>query len=202
MTSGAVGGTLAGVRRPLAALLIPVTGLAVGCASCEPSEASPDPTAPASRPAEERWQRVESQIQGRFAGVQQIRTDAVRDLLAAGDATLVDVRHADEFAVSHLPGALHVDGEAEIEAIRAAIPLDRPVVVYCSVGWRSSAFAQRLTAAGYTDVRNYLGSIFEWANGGGELVDGTGAATDHVHPFNSDWGALLRPELRAPLDAR
>jgi hypothetical protein len=70
------------------------------------------------------------------------------------------------------------------------------VVVYCSVGWRSAALADRLLAAGLDDVHNLRGSIFDWANKGLPLVR-DGEPAREVHPYGRLWGLLLRPELRA-----
>jgi hypothetical protein len=69
-------------------------------------------------------------------------------------------------------------------------------VTYCSVGYRSGAFAQKLQDAGYTHVQNMGGSIFEWANEG-YSIEHDGHRADKVHPYNSVWGKLLKPGLRA-----
>ncbi len=108
---------------------------------------------------------------------------------------LVDVRTPEEFAVSHLAGARRVDPEAGAEAL-AALPRDTAIVVYCSVGWRSAAFAERLRAAGFTHVQNLQGSIFAWANEDRPVVR-DGQAVRAVHPYDAVWGRLLRPELHA-----
>ncbi len=140
-------------------------------------------------PSPERWRAVKDEIRSQFPGVRNLTTEDVVAL--PKDVVLVDVRRADEYAVSRLPGAIHASSDGDL----AAIPRDRPVVVYCSVGYRSAQVADRLAKDGHPDVRNYLGSIFEWANAGHALENDAGAATT-VHPFNADWGQLLRPERR------
>jgi len=70
------------------------------------------------------------------------------------------------------------------------------MVVYCSVGWRSSALAQRLLKHGVTNVANLEGSAFAWANEGRPL-EAAGKPATKVHPYNSTFGKLLRPERRA-----
>ena len=76
----------------------------------------------------------------------------------------------------------------------------RPVVCYCSVGYRSCILARALRqeegAPQSSDVFNLDGSIFEWANQGRAVVrEGKPAAG--VHPFNSTFGMLLNSSLRA-----
>jgi rhodanese-related sulfurtransferase len=111
---------------------------------------------------------------------------------------LLDVRTREEFEVSHLRGAVHVPPDAAASVLRE--PKDRPVVTYCSVGYRSGGFAQKLHAAGFTNVANLEGSIFRWANEGRPVFRGSQEVTE-VHPYNRTWGLLLRRKLRADVAA-
>jgi phage shock protein E len=74
----------------------------------------------------------------------------------AEGALVVDVRSADEVAeTSLLADATHVphsDTDALIEAIGP--DPDRPVVLYCSSGFRSAMAISDLQAAGYTNLVN------------------------------------------------
>ena len=109
---------------------------------------------------------------------------------------LLDVRQPAEYEVSHLRGAHRAATIQEAQARLADSPRDREVVVYCSVGMRSAALAEALTKAGYTNVRNLEGSIFEWANTGRAVYRGDKAVRE-VHPFDEKWGRLLDEELHA-----
>jgi hypothetical protein len=79
-----------------------------------------------------------------------------------------------------------------------SIPEDKPIVTYCSVGYRSAAFAKKLSEAGYRNGTNLEGSIFRWANENRPLVH-DGQPTDKVHPYNRLWGILLDKSHRAIL---
>jgi hypothetical protein len=57
-------------------------------------------------------------------------------------------------------------------------------VTYCAVGYRSSETAERLHAAGFTNVRNLDGSTFQWTNEHRPLVRGDQQFTQGP-PFNS-----------------
>jgi rhodanese-related sulfurtransferase len=106
------------------------------------------------------------------------------------DAIYLDARERPEFAVSHLPGALWV-GYNDFDLSRVkGIPKDRPIVVYCSVGYRSGRITDRLHKAGFTNVHNLYGGIFEWVNAGRTVVDAQGA-TLRVHAYDKDWGRWL-----------
>ncbi len=111
---------------------------------------------------------------------------------------LIDARAREEFDVSHLDGASWAPDLSIASARLAAHGKDALVVVYCSVGWRSSVLARQLMQNGYSRVFNLEGSIFEWANAGLPVYQ-NGRLVKQVHPYNAHWGALLLNPLRAPI---
>jgi rhodanese-related sulfurtransferase len=146
-----------------------------------------------------QWTLVRRRIAKEFPNVPQITTGDLAAWLAdeqRAKPILLDVRKGEEFAVSHLAGARRVDPEAL--ATQLDLAKDTPIVTYCSVGYRSSALAERLRQAGYTQVQNLDGSIFQWANEDRPLVRDGKPATQ-VHPYSALWGGLLKRERRAPL---
>jgi rhodanese-related sulfurtransferase len=108
---------------------------------------------------------------------------------------ILDVRTAAEFEVSHLPGAIRVEPEGPLPELP---PHEGPVVVYCSVGWRSATWGERLRQSGERPF-NLVGGIFEWANLGQPLVGADGSPTRWVHGYDAKWERMLRPDRRAPL---
>lgn len=145
----------------------------------------------------EHWKET---VRARFPEVTQLSTTNLARMIQPGTnppIVLLDVRSPREYAVSHLPGARRVDPDARpAEVDRVLAGHAGQVVVYCSVGWRSSALAQRLRKAGRTNVANLEGSIFAWANEDRPL-EADGKPTRKVHPYNKTFGRLLLPELRA-----
>ena len=120
---------------------------------------------------------------------------------------IFDVREAGEYAVSHIDGAVRVDPAITAEALLAqygADMQDKTLVLYCSVGVRSSRLAQRLSNAAQfpqaTPIYNLEKGIFGWHNEGRPLVMANGAvssATDYVHPYNLFWGRMVnRKDLK------
>lgn len=139
------------------------------------------------------------EITAEFSTVPQISTGELAGWLA--DSTreaplLLDVRQPEEYAVSHLPGAIRVSPDASADQLRDDFDLSRPLVLYCSIGYRSSALAEQLIAAGATQAMNLEGSIFKWANEGRPLRR-DGEATEQAHPYNRKYGRMLREPLRA-----
>lgn len=145
------------------------------------------------------WALVNWKVRHDFPTISRITTAEVARLLEDNTQArplLLDVRTTEEFEVSHLPGACRVEPGADPASVN--LTHDIPIITYCSVGYRSGAFARKLQQAGYKDVRNMAGSIFQWANEGRPLERG-GVRVTQVHPYNRTWGKLLKPELRAEL---
>lgn len=106
-------------------------------------------------------------------------------------AIWLDARGTEEYEVSHIAKAQWVGYESfSIDAV-SAIPKASPIVVYCSVGYRSEKIAEKLIADGYTEVYNLYGGIFEWKNQGNALVDSENISTEKVHAYNRMWGVWL-----------
>ncbi len=107
-------------------------------------------------------------------------------------AVRLDARERNEFDVSHLPNARWI-GYTDFDLKRVAdLPKTTPIVVYCSVGYRSEKVGEKLKAAGYTNVQNLYGSIFEWVNQGNPVVDSIGNPTQRVHAYSRTWGIWLK----------
>lgn len=104
---------------------------------------------------------------------------------------LLDTRAKKEYDVSHLPEARWV-GYDEFDLKRVEnLPKSTPIVVYCTVGVRSERVGEKLKAAGFQNVRNLYGSIFEWVNQGNPVVDTQGKPTQKVHAYSRAWGIWL-----------
>jgi len=165
------------------------------------------------------WPALQRDIRQRFPRAPQLAASTLADWLASPERApggrrpvLLDARAPEEYAVSRLPGAYPTPDLASAlevltglqetsqtshtpegsEIVDTGLP---PVVVYCSVGWRSSELVQELRDRGYDTVWNLEGSIFRWANEGRTVVR-DGRPVRQVHPFDEEWGRYLDPGLR------
>ncbi len=119
-------------------------------------------------------------------------------LWEAGDPQLLllDTRTAREYEVSHIAGAQFVDYSKFNRAAAEGWDRGKPVVVYCSVGYRSERIGEQLKRMGFKTVYNLYGGIFEWVNQGHPIVDAKGQPTTMVHTYNEDWGKWLRKGIK------
>lgn len=108
---------------------------------------------------------------------------------------VLDARTADEYAVSHLAGALRIDPYRPLLRPLRGMGKDTAIVVYCSVGYRSARVADWLARHGYSRVYNLDGSLFQWANEGRPIFR-DGRPTTEVHPYDPNWGLLLESSYR------
>ncbi len=110
------------------------------------------------------------------------------------DSTIIylDAREYDEYAVSHIDGAIWV-GYDDFDMSRLdSISKSDNIIVYCSVGYRSEKVSEKLLKANYKNVSNMYGSIFEWVNQGKPVYDMEGNETPNVHAFDKEWGRWLK----------
>ena len=106
-------------------------------------------------------------------------------------ALFLDAREKAEYDVSHLKNATWVGyDDFDINRVKH-IAKTQKIVVYCSVGYRSEKITEKLNKAGYTNVSNMVGGIFEWKNQNNIVVNNAGIETEKVHAYSKTWGVWL-----------
>jgi len=123
-----------------------------------------------------------------YISVEELRMFQMND-----SVTILDAREPEEFNVSHLESAINIGfNEFTFEAKQLQkLNKNIPVVVYCSLGIRSEKIGEKLKKAGFKDVKNLYGGIFEWKNKGYPVIDTKGKETENVHAFSKHWSQYL-----------
>lgn len=106
-------------------------------------------------------------------------------------AIFLDARESEEYDVSHLPSAFHLGYNSPDYDQLEKIDKSRPVVVYCTVGYRSERAAKKLRKLGFNQVYNLYGSIYAWTLAGLPLMDAENKTTEKVHTYNRKWGSFV-----------
>lgn len=114
------------------------------------------------------------------------------------NVVLLDSRELKEYKTSHLKNAIHVGyNHFKITNIEEIIPnKDAKIVVYCSVGIRSEHIGDSLKKAGYTNVENLYGGIFEWKSNNFPVYNLNEKETDSIHTFSKEWSKWLRKGIK------
>jgi rhodanese-related sulfurtransferase len=98
--------------------------------------------------------------------VREVSREEAQRLLDEG-AQLIDVRADHEWEAGRIPGATHLP-LAELDERTGEVDQDRPVVIYCRGGNRSTMATDALAAAGY-DAAKLSEGIVGWAEAGQPL---------------------------------
>lgn len=104
--------------------------------------------------------------------IEQITPVTAADLLDRREITILDVRGSSEYKESHVPGALHIP-LGYLEDRLDEVPDDKPVVVHCLSGFRSSMASSILDAHGRTEIMNLVGGFEAWESAGGSIERGS-----------------------------
>lgn len=113
----------------------------------------------------------EARRQVQFQGVRIVNLAQARALWDEGQTLFVDARPVEEFAELHVQGAVNLppgSWRQLQETPLAEVPKDRPLVVYCSQVACDDALkaAEKLQAAGFTQVMAFLGGFKAWDDAG------------------------------------
>jgi rhodanese-related sulfurtransferase len=104
----------------------------------------------------------------RFGGGPSVNAAQATQLINREDALIVDVRDPGEYGGGHILGAKNVPlsridaGGSEIAPKRK----DKPVIVYCDTGNRSSKAAAALRSQGFGKVVSLSGGLGAWQQAG------------------------------------
>ncbi len=94
---------------------------------------------------------------------------AVTDPSVATDpatrSLIVDVREPDEFVQARIDGVVLMP-ISQFVARHTELPKDRPLLMLCAAGSRSTSATMYLLQAGWADVRNVTGGMMGWQAAG------------------------------------
>ncbi len=141
--------------------------------------------------------QIENEFQEYLTGLEeQFEVPNIRpDSLDKRNFLILDSREKEEYDVSHLRDAIWIGYDDFDMEVMDSIPSDTTIVIYCSVGYRSSKLARKLKENGYPHVFNLYGGIFNWANEGRPLYDHD-YITLRLHAYNRRWGRYIsNPEI-------
>jgi rhodanese-related sulfurtransferase len=96
------------------------------------------------------------------------KVDALKEMMASGNAMLVDVRQPEDYAKGHIPGAVNIPIR-ELAKNLDKLPTDKPVVLSCASGLRCTIGTTSLQILGYDNVRTFFPSYKGWTEANGEV---------------------------------
>lgn len=113
------------------------------------------------------------------------KLDTFKEILATGEAVLIDVRTPGEYEAGHIEGAVNVPLNLLAQSLDK-IATDKPVVVYCASGLRAGMATSVLRSLGYSNVRAFPAGWKGWSEAGEpvstEPVAGESYAIPEINP--------------------
>lgn len=89
----------------------------------------------------------------------------LKSQLENSQIVLVDVRESSEYFLGHIPNAISIPLRTLADNLDK-IPHDRPVVLYCSSGYRSAMGVMTLHLLGYENAQGFPPSFAKWQAAG------------------------------------
>ena len=106
---------------------------------------------------------------------------AAERLLSSAPPVIVDVRTPTEFGAKRIDGAVPMPLSRLAERARE-LPHDRPLLVHCAGGYRSSIAASLLQQQGFAQVSELAGGIAAWEAAGLPVVQAAGSGIGDGDP--------------------
>jgi rhodanese-related sulfurtransferase len=119
---------------------------------------------------------VKQMLEAANAAVPRITPAQAKEMIAKGNALVVDVRDGAELAqTGKMAGAVHVPrgmlefrADPELPSHDRNFAKEKTVILYCASGGRSALSGKTLKDLGYDKVYN-LGAFKDWADSGGAV---------------------------------
>lgn len=100
---------------------------------------------------------------------------------STASGVIIDVRGPQEYELSHIPGAVNIP-LGKLRSQLDKIPKDKPLFVYCKVGFRSYLAYRMLVQRGFKDLATLSGGTLTFCNYHGESIC-TGAPEVATLPY-------------------
>jgi rhodanese-related sulfurtransferase len=103
----------------------------------------------------------------RISRTQEATVPEAVQLINRQDAQVVDVRESGEFGSGHIPNARHIPAAQIAERAKELEKFkDKPIVLVCASGNRSTSAAGALKKAGFAQVYSLGGGMGAWQQAG------------------------------------
>lgn len=117
---------------------------------------------------------VETVTEAENAAAVTIDVAAAQPWIAEARPLVIDLRGPYAFAALRVSGSVNIVDEVFADLVRGGLPVgsERPVLLVCPIGERSTRYAALLTRLGHPDARSLAGGIIGWRDAGAPLVTG------------------------------
>ncbi|MFZ5573179.1 MAG: rhodanese-like domain-containing protein [Thermodesulfobacteriota bacterium] len=94
----------------------------------------------------------------------EVSAEQAAEFIKTSRPLVLDVRTPPEYALGHLPDSVHIPlNQLEARHTELSAHKDKPVLIYCATGNRSTVAAKILIDKGFQDVSNMRQGIVDWS---------------------------------------
>ena len=106
---------------------------------------------------------IGGEIRQRLSGVSEIGPVEATRMLNHDNAVMIDMREDKDYREGHIINAVHAPaGKLDNYMGKLEKYRDRPLIVYCRSGQRSTAVCSKLRKQGFESVYNLKGGVLAW----------------------------------------
>lgn len=99
--------------------------------------------------------------------VEVVSPEKTLEILQKDDVQLIDVRTPDEYADGFIARAKNINFyDSNFNVQIEGLDKDKPVIVYCKLGGRSSKSAKKFQEAGFVKIYDLQGGFTKWKKEG------------------------------------
>ena len=150
------------------AFMLLVSTVIAGCKIQDEKQATGEKNSPIEEILDGKASQSQKEV---ILEVKDISVDEAYNIVNSGqDYMILDVRTTGEFNEDHIEGAVLIP-VLELENRLNELPKDKPIIVYCKIGGRSSTAANILMENSFTEIYNMTGGITDWIDKGYPIVN-------------------------------
>ncbi len=106
---------------------------------------------------------IGAEVMRKIRGISALNPTEALQLINHQDALMLDIREGTEYKQGHIPDAKNIPQSALAKRLRELEKFkNKPIILYCQTGARSSSAAAVLKKNGFETVHNLSGGLAAW----------------------------------------
>jgi rhodanese-related sulfurtransferase len=102
---------------------------------------------------------IGGELKQRISGIAEVGPSEATRMLNHDNAVMIDMRDDKDYREGHIVNAVHAPDNNNVKPDKYR---DRPLIVYCRSGNRSSVYCNKLRKQGFESVYNLKGGVLAW----------------------------------------
>jgi rhodanese-related sulfurtransferase len=105
---------------------------------------------------------IGGEVQSRISGIKEVAPGEATRMINHDNAIMIDMRDDKDYREGHILNAIHAPASSTNDKGKLEKYRNKPVIVYCQRGQRSSTYCSKLKKQGFESVYNLKGGLLAW----------------------------------------